>query len=91
MALRTRIFRSGNSLAVRIPSELAVNGGGADEAQIEWHNGAWIVRPLQRRSLAGLAAVFREFPEDFMAQGREFHEQAPRDWEGEASGKAQES
>jgi antitoxin VapB len=75
----TRIFKSGNSLAVRIPRDM-VPDDVPDEAQIEWHQGAWIIRPLHRRSLAGLMDVFAAFPPDFMAEGREFHEQTPRDW-----------
>jgi len=77
----TRIFKSGNSLAVRIPKDMTP-AELPDEAQIEWHNGVWTIRPLHRRSLAGLTEVFRAFPSDFMAQGREFHEQKERDWSG---------
>lgn len=75
----TRIFRSGNSLAVRIPKDM-VPDDLPEEAQIEWHQGVWTIRPLHRRSLAGLMDVFRAFPDDFMAEGREFHEQKERDW-----------
>lgn len=77
--MTTRIFKSGNSMAVRIPRELAAYST-AEEALIEWQDDAWIVRPIQQRSLAGLADVFRAFPADFMAEGREKHEQAERDW-----------
>jgi len=83
----TRIFKSGNSLAVRIPKDMTP-AELPDEAQIEWHNGVWTIRPLHRRSLAGLADVFRAFPSDFMAQGREFHEQKERDWSGVGEPKA---
>ncbi|WP_338416077.1 AbrB/MazE/SpoVT family DNA-binding domain-containing protein [uncultured Sphaerotilus sp.] len=78
-ALTTRIFRSGNSLAVRIPRDLLPDDV-PDEAEIEWRHGAWIIRPVRRQSLAGLMDVFAEFPADFMAEGREFHEQQERDW-----------
>lgn len=84
MTLTTRIFKSGNSVAVRIPKEL-LHHGAAEEASIEWRQGAWVIRPVQQRSLAGLADVFREFPEDFMASGRDFHEQKPRDWDSLSS------
>lgn len=77
----TRIFRSGNSLAVRIPKAMTPADVPA-EAQIEWNGVVWTVRPLHRRSLAGLMDAFRAFPADFMAQGREFHEQEERDWSG---------
>ncbi len=75
----TRIFRSGNSLAVRIPRDM-LPADVPDEAEIEWRHGAWIIRPVRRESLAGLMDVFAEFPADFMADGRERHEQRERDW-----------
>jgi antitoxin VapB len=77
----TRIFKSGNSLAVRIPKDM-LPAEIPQEAQIDWENGVWTIRPLHRRSLAGLMDVFRAFPADFMAGGREFHEQKERDWSG---------
>ena len=77
----TRIFKSGNSLAVRIPKDM-LPAEIPEEAQIEWHQGVWTIRPLHRQSLAGLMDVFRAFPADFMAEGREFHEQKARDWSG---------
>ncbi|MEJ7688642.1 MAG: AbrB/MazE/SpoVT family DNA-binding domain-containing protein [Variovorax sp.] len=72
----TRIFKSGNSLAVRIPKDMV-----PEEAQIEWSGGAWTIRPIHRRSLAGLMDAFQAFPSDFMSEGREFHEQKERDWD----------
>lgn len=77
----TRIFKSGNSLAVRIPKDMTPENV-PQEAQIEWSGGVWTIRPLHRRSLAGLADRFKAFSPDFMAEGREFHEQAERDWQG---------
>ena len=77
----TRIFKSGNSLAVRIPKHMTPADVPA-EAQIEWNGIEWTIRPLHKRSLAGLMDAFRAFPADFMAEGREFHEQEERDWSG---------
>lgn len=77
----TRIFKSGNSLAVRIPKDMTPDPV-PEEAQIEWNNGVWTIRPVHRRSLAGLMDVFRSFPADFMADGRALHEQKERDWSG---------
>ncbi len=77
----TRISRSGNSLAVRIPEDM-VPPDVPQEAQIEWNGGVWTIRPLHRRSLAGLMEAFHAFPPDFMAEGREFHEQEERDGSG---------
>ena len=75
----TRIFKSGNSLAVRIPKNMAP-ADVPDVAEIEWNGMAWTIRPLQRRSLAGLMDRFKAFSPGFMAEGREFHEQKERDW-----------
>lgn len=78
---QTRIFKSGNSLAVRIPKDM-VPDDVPQEAQIEWSDGVWTIRPLHRRSLAGLMDAFAAFPKDFMANGRGLHEQKERDWSG---------
>lgn len=78
-ATTTRIFKSGNSLAVRIPKDM-IPEQVPEEAQIEWKNGVWTIRPLHRRSRAGLMDRFKAFSPDFMAGGREFHEQKERDW-----------
>ena len=53
--LPTRIFKSGNSLAVRIPAEM-VPADVPQDAEIEWKDGVWMIRPIQRRKLTGLAA-----------------------------------
>ena len=70
----TRIFKSGNSLAVRFPKDMTP-AEIPDEASIEWKHGVWTIRPLHRRSLAGLLDRFKTFSRDFMTDGREFHEQ----------------
>ena len=75
----TRIFKSGNSFAVRIPKELAVIEA-AQDVEIERSGDALIIRPAKRKSLAGLMDVFASFSPDFMAGGREFHIQTERDW-----------
>jgi antitoxin VapB len=77
----TRIFKSGNSLAVRIPKDMQP-AEIPDEAQIEWRNGVWTIKPINRRTLAGLMDVFAAFPPDFMAGGRGLNEQKERDWSG---------
>ena len=75
----TRVFKSGNSLAVRIPKELATLDP-SEEVEIRRVGEALVIEPVARRSLAGLAAALAAFPVDFMAEGREFHEQKERDW-----------
>jgi antitoxin VapB len=77
----TRIFKSGNSLAVRIPKELAFVEA-AQDVEIERVGNALMVRPVEQPSLAGIGQIFAMFSEDFMAEGREFHEEQSRDWAG---------
>lgn len=77
----TRIFKSGNSLAVRIPKELAI-AGASQEVEIERVGNTLVVRPVEPQSLAGIGEIFAMFSPDFMAEGREFHEQRERDWSG---------
>jgi antitoxin VapB len=73
----TRIFKSGNSLAVRIPKELGFDEAGR-EVEIERQGDAIVIRPVQKRSLAGLMDKFAAFPPDFMNEGRGFHEEKER-------------
>lgn len=75
----TRIFKSGNSLAVRIPKELQF-GEPMQDVEIERKGDALVIRPVARRTLAGVMDKFAAFPADFMAEGRELHEQQERDW-----------
>ncbi len=77
----TRIFKSGNSLALRIPKELAFTGA-AQEVEIERVGNSLVVRPVEPQTLAGIGEIFAMFSQDFMAEGREFHEQQERDWSG---------
>lgn len=75
----TRVFKSGNSLAVRIPKELAFLDPAA-EVQIERVGNTLVLRPVEHETLADLPAIFASFSPDFMAGGREFHEQKEREW-----------
>ena len=75
----TRVFKSGNSLAVRIPKELAIVGF-AQEVEIERVGDTLIVRAVTRPSLAGIGDIFAMFSSNFMADGREFESEWERDW-----------
>ncbi|CAN5435167.1 antitoxin [soil metagenome] len=83
----TRMFKSGNSIAVRIPKELAFDDM-AQDVEIERKGDALLIRPVLRPSLAGIEAAFAAFPRGFMADGRETHSQKPRDWTGAPSKKS---
>ena len=76
----SRVFRSGNSQAVRIPRELAYDDVG-QEVEVERKGDTLLIRPVYRKKLTGITEVFAMFSPDFMAEGREFHEQEERDWD----------
>lgn len=73
----TRVFKNGNSQAVRIPADLAYERTDI-ELEIEREGDEIRIRPA-RRSLAGVLSKFARFSPDFMAEGRGEHEQAERD------------
>ena len=77
----TRVFKSGNSLAVRIPKELGFVDA-AQDVEIERVGNSLVVRPVVQKTLADIGEIFAMFSPHFMAGGREFHEQAERDWTG---------
>jgi antitoxin VapB len=73
----TRIFRNGNSQAIRIPAELAYPET-QKEVEIDRIGDELRIRPV-RRSLAGALDRFARFAPDFMAQGRESEDQCDRE------------
>ena len=76
--MSTRLFRNGNSQAVRIPKALAFEG--VDLAvEIERRGEELIVRPAKQR-LTGLGAAFRKLAPHFRGFVREQPEQERRDW-----------
>lgn len=83
----TRIFKSGNSLAVRIPKELAITEA-SQEVEIERVGNTLVVRPVVQETLGDLMEILASFPKSFMAEGREFHEQQERDWGSFGPGKS---
>lgn len=61
-----KVFRSGNSQAVRIPKEFRLEG---DEVEIRRQGGSLILRP-RRESWAALVDSLKKFTDDFMEGGR---------------------
>ena len=64
----TKLFKNGNSQAVRIPAELAYNNWDV-ELVIERLGDELRIRPAQRR-IGDVLAKLARFSPDFMAQGR---------------------
>ena len=73
----TKIFKNGNSQAVRIPAEMAYDQDIA-EIEIERVGDEIRIRPAQR-PLAGVMKKFAKFGADVMADGRGEQEQAGRE------------
>ena len=61
-----KVFKSGNSQAVRIPKEFHLEG---EEVEIRKHRGSLILRP-KKKSWAALVESLERFTADFMEQGR---------------------
>ncbi len=74
---KTRVFKNGNSQAIRIPADLAYESTDI-EMEIERLGDELRIRPA-RRSLAGILERFARFSPDFMAEGRGEQGQSERD------------
>jgi len=65
--LTTRVFKSGNSQAVRIPKEFQLD---VKEVEIFSRDGELIIRP-KRKNLLEALDILASLPDDFMVDGRE--------------------
>ena len=73
----TRIFKNGNSQAVRIPAELAYQRSDLD-MEIERVGDEIRIRPAPR-ALDSVLTKFALFSDDFMGPGREENVESERD------------
>lgn len=73
----TRVFKNGNSQAVRIPADLAFERMDM-ELEIEREGDEIRIRPL-RQPLTDVLEKFARFSTDFLVEGRGEQEQAERD------------
>lgn len=67
--VKTKLFKNGNSQAVRIPAELAYGSLDVDLV-IERRGEELLIRPAQRR-IGDVLGIFSQFSSDFMADGRD--------------------
>lgn len=86
----TRLFKSGNSLAVRIPKELAFIDA-AQDVEIERVGNTLIIKPQQQKTIGDLSSLLSGFPEGFMEEGREADEEQERDWPAHLASPGHES
>ncbi|MBH5399550.1 antitoxin [Bradyrhizobium sp. CNPSo 4010] len=73
-----KVFKSGNSQAVRLPEDCRFS---VDEVEVSREGDAVILRPRQNAAgpwMSLRAAVARGFSPDFMAEGREQPEKQAR-------------
>lgn len=73
----TKVFKNGNSQAVRIPAEIAYGRMDID-LEIERIGDEIRIRPANR-SLSGVMEKFAAFSPNFMVEGRVQEEQSDRD------------
>lgn len=73
----TKVFKNGNSQAIRIPADLAYERTDI-ELEIERVGDELRIRPVGR-PLGGVLKKFAQFGPDFMADGRGEHEQSERE------------
>ena len=66
--VNTKLFKNGNSQAVRIPSELAYSSWDI-ELVIERQGDELRIRPARRR-MGDVLSTFAQFSPDFMSEGR---------------------
>jgi antitoxin VapB len=73
----TRVFKNGNSQAVRIPADLAFDRTDV-EMEIERVGDELRIRPARRR-LDDVLSSFARFSDDFMAEGRANNRESERE------------
>ena len=73
----TRLFKNGNSQAVRIPAELAYSTWDM-ELVIERQGDVLVIRPAQRR-VGDVLGKLARFSPDFMSEGRGHNIEGERD------------
>lgn len=73
----TKLFKNGNSQAVRIPAELAYSNWDTDLV-IERQGDELRIRPARRR-MGDVLGKFAQFSPDFMAEGRGLSLEEERD------------
>jgi antitoxin VapB len=73
--LTTRIFKNGNSQAVRIPQEFRID---ATQVEISSNaNGDLVIHPLPLDRGTALLAILNGFDEDFVSQLEQNYQQQP--------------
>lgn len=77
VTVNTKLFKNGNSQAVRIPAELAYGSYDLDLV-IERHGDELRIRPARRR-MGDVLGKLAQFSPDFMSEGRGLNTQGERE------------
>ena len=79
--IKTRIFKSGNSKAVRLPSSFDIEPG--TEVTVREENGTFVIEPVKEQKLIDLTGIAGSIPwlKPLSREEREFEERE-FDWEG---------
>jgi antitoxin VapB len=75
--IRTKIFKSGNSKAVRLPSSFAIEAG--TEVTLREERGRYIIEPVAGPRLIDLTGIAGSMP-TLRPLPREDFDDPPRDW-----------
>jgi antitoxin VapB len=77
--IRARTFKSGNSLAIRLPKALGFREG--DDIILTDHGDGTFTFRLAEPQAAALDGLYGSFSDSFMRDGRGDIEQSERDWD----------
>ncbi|MEO7159370.1 MAG: AbrB/MazE/SpoVT family DNA-binding domain-containing protein [Polaromonas sp.] len=69
---------------MRIPKELGFVDA-AQDLEVERVGNTLVLRRVATETIGDLTEILAAFPQSFMAEGREFHEEQERDWSGSGS------
>jgi antitoxin VapB len=78
MAATAKVFKNGNSSALRLPAELGFKPG--DQIELVSANDGSIVLRKRRVGLGHLVDALQSLPRDFMQGGRDDAPPQERDW-----------
>ena len=79
MNATAKVFKNGNSSAVRLPAELGFKPG--DQIELVSANDGSVVLRKRNAGLGGLVEALWALPDDFMEGGRDDSPPQERDWD----------
>jgi antitoxin VapB len=77
----TKVFKSGKSVAVRLPKSLGVKAG--TEMRVREEHGHYVLEPVEKPGKIDLSAIYGSIPNfrQYIEENRLF-EDRERDWDG---------